>query len=104
MSLFSAADPTSITLLSPPGDRYEIPPNRWRAFVSLAHFFDAWQPAGTTAPEAWDSREPWRGDYEPDLGQSVTAADAAALAEGISKVVEWLDALRDVDPAAVSRI
>jgi hypothetical protein len=101
MRLSSTPDPTPITLVSSSGEGYQIPANYWRAFLSLAAFVGAWEPAGTAAPDGWGGQQPWRGDYEPDSGQSVTPADAAALAGGIAKVIEAVGSLR---PAEASDI
>jgi hypothetical protein len=57
--------------------------------LALSH---GWRPAGTEQPEAWDQGEPsdtprvWNPrNYWARRGQSVTASDAAALAQALDE-------------------
>lgn len=60
----------------------------WPVLVELAKQY-GWQPEGTQAPEYWAQEEPdeWRGQYIGNLGQTVTASDANALADAIEAVL-----------------
>jgi hypothetical protein len=75
------------------GNAVEIPANLWVLARWIASTLGGWQPAGTNAPAGWAGELAWKGQYEPPAGQTVTAADAAALAEALGKASLMYEAI-----------
>ncbi len=62
----------------------------WQNALVLAQI-GGWNPAGTFPPENYYARPfaaPWEGDYQQRQGEIVIAADAWALAEALSTMLD----------------
>ncbi|NIR27791.1 MAG: hypothetical protein GWN84_00315 [Gammaproteobacteria bacterium] len=65
----------------------------WEHLLRLARL-NGWRPAGTKEPEGWPNRHPWdRFNYSSSDGQTVTAADARAIADALSRALQFQTAL-----------
>jgi hypothetical protein len=54
----------------------------WSELLDLAKHC-GWKPAGTTKPKRWKTDETWNGYYGVNDGATVTAEDAAAIADAL---------------------
>src|SRR5206468_127549 len=62
----------------------------WVKLLRLAEHY-GWRPSGTTLPNselAWMPGGRWNGNYTTNDGQTVTTADANALASALEKAVQ----------------
>lgn len=65
----------------------------WEHLLRLARL-NGWRPAGTRQPLDWPAAEAWdRGDYFASKGQTVTAEDARAMAEALSRALQFQTAM-----------
>ncbi len=94
-----STDTTPVRLLSLSGATLDIPANMWATVRWLASTLGGWRPAGTAAPAEWSGPGPWAGAYEPPVGQTVGAEDAAALAEALGRAAAAAEAVARM-PAA----
>jgi hypothetical protein len=92
-------DSTPIRLVSVTGDTLEIPTNLWATTRWFASTFSGWQPVGTQPPSGWPDNEPWPGEYDPAMGQVVTAEDAASLRDALIQSSAMFEAVARL-PAA----
>jgi hypothetical protein len=83
------------TLVSESGETQRLECLMWMAVRNAAALVGSWRPAGTEAPANWDPETPWPGSYDTTEGQLVTAADALALAEALSKLGSNIVAVAD---------
>jgi hypothetical protein len=90
-------------------DEFGISILSWYKVLNLAYIC-GWVPAGTVAPEDWESESPWDGRYHSSDGQWITSEDAArfadALANGLDDIPDMVVGegvtlrLRDMDDVA----
>lgn len=65
----------------------------WEHMLRLARL-NGWSPAGTEEPDDWPNGHPWdRFNYSSTDGQTVTAADARAIADALSSALQFQTAL-----------
>lgn len=71
------------------GAAFIIDSSRWGQALDLARRH-GWRPAGTLPPPADFEKEPaqpWPAAYDTPLGQEVTRADAACLAQSLARAL-----------------
>jgi hypothetical protein len=94
-----STDTTPIRLVSGSGVTLDIPANIWTLARWAASTLGGWQPAGTSPPVGWAADHPWAGEYEPPVGQVVSAEDATALAGALDRATMAMASLARM-PAA----
>jgi hypothetical protein len=74
-------------LVNERGSGLHFSPSGWALALNLAEAY-GWVPAGTTMPYATEEEAAdWRGNYDTNDEQRVSAADAAALAAALETAV-----------------
>ena len=63
----------------------------WQKLMNLAQIY-GWNPAGTIAPQEWQSEtsESWAGGYDMFIGEWVLDTDAHALADALTDALDDL--------------
>jgi hypothetical protein len=80
--------PMGYDLSNPSGAYVRLTGSGWDLALAIARQY-GWQPAGIPKPETWDEKEygPWEDEYGINVGQQVTADDAAALTAALDRAV-----------------
>ena len=71
-----------VSLTSDSGNVYHMSHGTWCYLLKLC-FDHGWKPAGTEAPLYECDEADWNGSYTENHGQSVSAEDAAAMADAL---------------------
>ena len=73
-------------LVNEAGDRFRFRTTSWAFYLNLASVY-GWEPAGTLQPDKYTGTEPWPGEYDWNAGQTVSSADAEALASALQRAL-----------------
>lgn len=76
----------SVDLRRKDGKEFSFSTIGWALYLNIAAVGYNWPKAGTQQPEKWSVNDgPWTGAYDWNAGQTVTEADALALASALER-------------------